>query len=163
MDIVSNCPLCEEHSLYVLREQSDGLTQCLYCGYVTSDKFINGKDTDVYVELPEEMKKMHKEHDKQVWIPAVMTLPMGIISPVWLDEEDRMLWSFSPLVDIPEEEKENYPDGDGGFYEQKYDKSKTELFGEFHKAMSELNDRFTPEPETEEFKKTELKLPKLRK
>ena len=85
MDIVSNCPLCEEHSLYVLREQTDGMTQCLYCGNVTSDKFIEGKDTDDYKNLPEEMKKMHKEHNNQVWIPAVMTLPMGIISPVWLN------------------------------------------------------------------------------
>ena len=43
MKIISNCSLCEEHSLHVIEHDETTLMQCLYCGYATSDKFVGDK------------------------------------------------------------------------------------------------------------------------
>ena len=38
--IVSNCPLCEEHSLHIVEEDGIGTQQCINCGYATTNKFM---------------------------------------------------------------------------------------------------------------------------
>ena len=38
MKIISNCPLCEEHSLHVIGEGGVQTQQCINCGYVTAEK-----------------------------------------------------------------------------------------------------------------------------
>ena len=45
-DIVSNCPLCEEHGLHVMGEDAVQILQCLNCGYVSSPKFMGTKNTN---------------------------------------------------------------------------------------------------------------------
>ena len=45
-DIVSNCILCEEHSLHIIGEVEYQMMQCLNCGYVTTSKFIGNKETN---------------------------------------------------------------------------------------------------------------------
>jgi len=154
MNIISNCPLCEEHALHVVGEH-DELMQCLYCGYVSSQKFIGTMaNNEEYNDLPEQMQKMAKEYNNRIWIPTVLTLPMGILNPILVEGE--MFWSFSPMIDIPEDEQKNYPDGNGGFYVRKYDPDHTKLFKEFNKALVELNNEYEP-------KEQKLKLPKLKK
>jgi len=129
--------------------------QCLYCGYVSSQKFIGTiEDNEEYKNLPEQMQKMVKEHNNRIWIPTVLTLPMGVLNPILV--EDDMFWSFAPMIDIPEDEQKDYPDGTGGFYTKKYDAEQTKLFKEFNIALAELNDEY-------ESKEAEIKLPKLKK
>jgi hypothetical protein len=154
MNIISNCPLCEEHALHVIGEK-DELMQCLYCGYVSSQKFIGTiNDNNEYKKLPEQMQKMAKEYNGRIWIPSVLTLPMGVLTPILV--EGDIFWSFAPMIDIPEDEQKNYPDGNGGFYVRRYDTKGTKLFKEFNKALVELNDEYTP-------KEKELTLPKLKR
>ena len=45
-DIVSNCFLCEEHSLHVIEQEGMKLMQCIHCGYSSSDKFLGTKEED---------------------------------------------------------------------------------------------------------------------
>ena len=33
MQIVSNCPLCEQHSLHIIGQEEAQMLQCLHCGY----------------------------------------------------------------------------------------------------------------------------------
>jgi hypothetical protein len=155
MDIVTNCCLCENRSLYVV---SADISQCMYCGYVTSDKFKGTiSENEEYKKLPEDMQKMAKENDGQIWIPSVMTLPFGMLSPIFLD--DNIFWSFSPMVEIPENERENYPDGKGGYYENRYDNTQTKLYKKFHIALESLNGKYESDDKSE----TKIKLPKLKK
>ena len=156
MDIITNCCLCENRSLYVI---GDNISQCMYCGYVTSDKF-NGTipDNEEYKKLPEDMQKMAKESDGNIWIPSVMTLPFGILSPILMD--DNIFWSFSPMIEIPEDERKNYPNDEGGFYKNRYDNTKTKLYKEFHVAIESLNEQYKSDNASQEKK---IKLPKLKK
>ena len=73
MKIISNCPLCEEHSLHILGEDKLETQQCINCGYATSDRFKGSKENnDMYKSLPEEMQSWSKEANDRIWIPTII-------------------------------------------------------------------------------------------
>ena len=43
MNIISNCKLCEKHSLHVIGEGEHSIQQCIWCGYVSSEKYKGTK------------------------------------------------------------------------------------------------------------------------
>ena len=140
MKIISNCPLCEEHSLHVIEEDGIGTQQCINCGYATTNKFIGTKeDNKTYKSLPEEMQSWSKEASDRIWIPSMFTLPFGTLYPTNVDGE--MKWGFAEMVDIPEEEQENYPDENGGYFKQRYDTDNQKVYDIFLDAMVEMNER----------------------
>ena len=158
MKIISNCPLCEENSLHVLEEDGIGTQQCINCGYATTDKFIGTReDNEVFKTLPEEMQSWAKEENGRIWIPSMITLPFGTLSPENIDGE--MKWAFAEMVDIPEEEQKNYPDNNGGFYKQMYDTDKAKKYDVFIEAMSEMNER----AKQKSIPESKIKLPKLKR
>ena len=140
MKIVSNCPLCDEHSLHVIEEDGIGTQQCINCGMATSNNFIGVKeDNEAYKTLSEEMQSWSKESNGRIWIPSMITLPFGTLYPVNIDGE--MKWGFAEMVDIPEEEQKNYPDENGGYFKQKYDTDNQKIYDVFLDAMVEMNKR----------------------
>tara|TARA_Y100001963_G_scaffold45257_1_gene63809 strand:+ start:1970 stop:2440 length:471 start_codon:yes stop_codon:yes gene_type:complete len=137
--IVSNCPLCEEHSLHVIGGGTMKTQQCISCGYATSDKF-NGtrEDNEMYKTLPEEMQSWSKEINGNIWIPSMITLPFGTLYPINIDGE--MKWAYAEMVDIPEEEQKNYPKENGtGNHTKRYDTDNQRIFDQFLYAMAEMN------------------------
>ena len=140
MKIVSNCPLCDEHSLHVIEEDGIGTQQCINCGMATSNNFIGVKeDNEAYKTLSEEMQGWAKESNDRIWIPSMMTLPFGTLYPI--NVEGEMKWAFAEMIDIPEEEQENYPDESGGYYKQMYDTINQKVYDEFIYAMAKMNER----------------------
>ena len=89
MKIVSNCPLCEEHSLHIIGENELQTQQCINCGYVTAEKYkINqGKvdENEEYKKLTKEMKNWSKVENGRIWVPPIMTLPLGMLYPFDVD------------------------------------------------------------------------------
>ena len=165
MKIISNCPLCEEHGLHVIEDSNiDKVMQCLNCGYVSSNKFIGTKkDNEEYQKLTDEMKEWCIENDNRLWLPTMLTLPVGTLYPKNIDNlvnhQVEMKWAWSPMVDIPEEERHNYPDDKGGFYNRRFDTDNVIIYDNFLDAMVEIRKIIKenkPEP-------TKLKLPKLKK
>ena len=159
MNIISNCPLCEEQSLHVVGDEGTMQTQqCINCGYATSDKFVGTKeDNEMYKTLPEEMQSWSKEANGRVWIPSMITLPFGTLYPINIDGE--MKWACAEMVDIPEEEQENYPDDRGGYFKQRYDTDNQKIFDIFLEAMAEMNER----AKQNSVPKSKIKLPKLKR
>ena len=161
--LISNCPLCGERALHVIQDIGKGLDnqQCIHCGYVTSNLFkLNKKskeDNEKYNTLTNEMKSWIKESNDRIWIPTIMTLPLGMLYPIDVEvvnEEDSkiadmqvtenvMKWAFAEMIQIPKEEQKNYPipDKDGEFYAQRYDTDNQKIYDEFIYALAELNDR----------------------
>ena len=139
-DIISNCFLCEEHSLHVVGVEEAQVMQCINCGYVTSTKYIGTKETnEEFQKLSKEMKRWSKEENDRIWIPTVLTLPVGMLYPV--DEDDKMKWAFAPMVEISEDEKDNYPNENGGFYEKRIDVENPKIYDEFFEGMIYLNEK----------------------
>ena len=160
-DIVSNCFLCGEHSLHVAGKEEAQIMQCINCGYVTSTKYLRTKDTnEEFQKLTDDMKRWSKEENNRIWIPTILTLPIGMLYPE--DVENKMKWSFAPMVNIPEDERKNFPveNQTDKFYEKKIDTDNSTTYDEFFEAMIEVNKKMK---EASELNDTKLKLPKLKK
>ena len=160
MKIISNCPLCEEQSLHVIGDEGTMETQqCINCGYATSTKFVGTKeDNEMYKTLPKEMQSWSKEVNVRVWIPSMITLPFGTLYPFNID--GKMKWACAEMVDIPEEEQNNYPREDGnGFHTKKYDTDNHKIFDTFLEAMGEMNEK----AKQNSIPESKIKLPKLKR
>ena len=157
-NLISNCPLCEEHGLHVMGKDKVEIQQCINCGYSSTEKFIGTKeDNEEYKKLNEEMQSWSKEANGRVWIPSMITLPFGTLYPINIDGE--MKWGYAEMVDIPEEERENYPDGNGGYFKQKYDTDNQTIYNIFLEAIAEMNERAKQNSVPE----SKIKLPKLKR
>jgi Zn ribbon nucleic-acid-binding protein len=140
MKIVSNCPLCEEHSLHILGEEEAQMMQCLSCGYVSTPKFIGKKETnEEYNNLTKEMKNWSQEFNGRIWIPTIMTLPIGMLYPND-DADGNMQWYFAEMIDILKEDQVNYPIGDtDNCYTQMYDVKNAIKYTTFFEGMLLVN------------------------
>ncbi len=145
--IISNCPLCDEHSLHVIGEEETEMMQCISCGYVSSSKFIGDKKNKEYKKLTDDMKKWSIKKNDRIWIPTIMTLPIGMLYPIDTEEvigdgtQIIMKWAFAPMVEITEEEKEKYPNPDGGFYERRIDTDNPTIYDKFVNGMIFVNEK----------------------
>ena len=139
MNIVSNCSLCNEKTLHIIGEGETEMMQCIHCGYVSSTKYIGTKETnEEFQKLGEDMKKWAKEENGRIWIPTVLTLPVGMLYPI--DDEDKMKWSFAPMVEISQDEKEKYKNSEGGYYEKRIDVENPKIYDEFFEVMLYVNE-----------------------
>ena len=165
--IISNCPLCEEHSLHLSNDKELSFMQCVNCGYVSSDNFLGTReDNEEYKKLDELLQKWVKETEGRLWIPIQMTLPFGMIYPALVDNE--MKWVFAEMIEIPEEEQKNYPipNQEGKFYTQKYETENPKMYDKYAFALQAVQEKLQSETQKAVDKKggiTTLKLPKLKK
>ena len=137
-DLISNCPLCEERALHVAGTEEAQVMQCINCGYTTSTKFTGTKETnEQFQKLGEDMKNWAVEKIGKVWIPSIITLPIGMLYPINVKKE--MKWAFAPMVEIPEEERKNFPNEQGGFYERKIDTDNAVVYDLFIEGMTTIN------------------------
>ena len=175
-DLVSNCPLCEEHSLHIIGENELQTQQCIACGYVTAEKYQideNGMENHKeYKKLTDDMKKWAKVENDKLWIPTLMTLPIGMIYPQDIDNlvahASEMKWLFAEMKDIPESEKENYPvEGEEGkFYERRIDTDNPKIYDTFLEAMNYVNQKIktlSDKVPADNKPKPGIRLPKLKK
>jgi hypothetical protein len=137
--VVLECTLCGKRALSIVDNKS-GYVQCLHCGYSSADKFKGDEKNPEYISLSDDMKTMSIIEEGKIWIPSVLTLPFGMINPILVENE--MFWSFSPMVDIPKDERKNYPDENGSYYERRYDTEKTILYKYFFDCIKEINQRY---------------------
>ena len=164
--IVSNCPLCQEHSLHLSSDVELNFMQCINCGYVSSDKFKGTKeDNEEYKKLDELLQSWVKETEGRLWIPIQMTLPFGMVYPALVDDE--MKWVFAEMIDIPKEEQKNYPiEGqEGKFYTRKYETEEPKFYDDYASVLRDVQDIVQKETQKaiEKDGVKKVTLPKLKK
>ena len=165
-DIIGNCPLCEERALHVAGTEETQVMQCINCGYTTSTKFNGTKETnEEFQKLGIDMKNWAVEKNGKVWIPSIITLPIGMLYPLNIKKE--LKWAFAPMVEIPEDERKDFPNEQGGFYERKIDTDNAVIYDIFLQGISYVNELLKNESKKlkneSDKKAAELKLPKLKK
>ena len=139
-DLISNCFLCGEHSLHVAGTEEAQVMQCINCGYTTSTKFTGTKETnEEFQKLGEDMKNWAIEKNGKIWIPSIITLPIGMLYPT-NDEDGKMKWNFAPMVEITEEERREFPNPNGGYYEKRIDTDNPIIYDKFIEGMTYIND-----------------------
>ena len=137
-DLISNCFLCGEKALHVAGTEEAQVMQCINCGYTTTSKFIGTKETnEEFQKLGEDMKNWAVEENGKIWIPSIITLPIGMLYPINIENE--LKWAFAPMVEIPEGERKNFPNEQGGFYDKKVDTEKSKIFNKFIQGMTLVN------------------------
>ena len=138
-DLTSNCFLCGEKALHVAGTEEAQVMQCINCGYTTSTKFKGIKaDNEDFQKLGEDMKNWAKEENGHIWIPSIITLPIGMLYPINVKKE--LKWAFAPMVEIPEDERENFPNQQGGFYDKKIDTDMAVIYNLFLEGMTQINE-----------------------
>ena len=159
MNIISNCPLCEEKALHIIGEKDSKIQQCIACGYVTNSSYKGEKDkSDSWKSLTDDMKSWTKEALGYIWIPSIMTLPDYMLYP--FNDDDTMKWGLAEMKDIPKEEQKDYPipTQEGKFYERKYDTDDALVYEKFYEALSFINQK--AKQKSSDIK--EIKLPKIK-
>ena len=138
-DLISNCFLCEEKALHVAGTEESQVMQCINCGYTTTTKFTGTKETnEEFQKFGEDMQKWAVESNGKIWIPSIITLPIGMLYPVNIKKE--LKWAFAPMVEIPEEERKNFPNEQGGFYDKKIDTNNSIIYDLFLEGISYVNE-----------------------
>tara|TARA_R100001463_G_scaffold3592_10_gene14465 strand:- start:2994 stop:3440 length:447 start_codon:yes stop_codon:yes gene_type:complete len=138
-DLISNCFLCEERALHIAGTEEAQVMQCINCGYTTSTKFTGTKETnEEFQKLGEDMKNWAVEKNGKIWIPSIITLPVGMLYPI-NDKDGKIKWSFAPMVEITEEEKKEFPNPSGGYYEKRIDTDNPTIYNEFIEGMTYIN------------------------
>jgi len=138
-DLISNCFLCGEKALHVAGTEEAQVMQCINCGYTTSTKFTGKKETNEHFQkLGEDMKNWAIEKNGKIWIPSIITLPIGMLYPINVKKE--LKWSFASMVEIPEEDRKDFPNPQGGFYDKKVDTDNGKLYNTFIEGMSVVNE-----------------------
>ena len=138
-DLISNCFLCGEKSLHVAGTEEALVMQCINCGYTTSTKFRGIKaDNEEFQKLGEDMKNWSKEENGFIWIPTIIALPVGMLYPI--NSKGEMKWSLAPMVEIPEDERKDFPNEQGGFYDKKIDTENAVIYDLFFQGMVKVNE-----------------------
>ena len=138
-DLISNCFLCGEKALHVAGTEEAQVMQCINCGYTTSTKFKGIKETNEHFQkLGEDMKNWAKEENGHIWIPSIITLPIGMLYPMNIKEE--LKWAFAPMVEIPEDDRKDFPNSQGGFYDKKIDTDNAIVYNLFIEGMTNINE-----------------------
>jgi hypothetical protein len=137
-DLISNCFLCEEKALHVAGTEEAQVMQCINCGYTTTTKFTGTKETnEEFQKLSEDMQSWAVEKNGKIWIPSIITLPIGMLYPINVEKE--LKWAFAPMVEISKKEKRNFPNPNGGYYEKRIDTDNPKVYDKFLLGMSYLN------------------------
>jgi len=139
-DLISNCFLCDEKALHVAGTEEAQVMQCINCGYTTSTRFKGTKETnEEFQKLGEDMKNWAKEENGYIWIPSIITLPIGMLYPI-NNKSKELKWAFAPMVEIPEEERKDFPNEQGGFYDKKIDTDNAIVYDLFIEGMTKVNE-----------------------
>ncbi len=163
--IVINCPLCNQKTLDVMKQDDKEIMQCFGCGYSTNSDMPDTLENAT--EMNDQLKSHAKEKNNKVWIPSMFQLDWGMIYPV--ADTNSLMWGFSEMIDIPSEEQKNYPDGRGGYYTKRYDNENETRFKDFETVLQWVkkeNEKKLEELESQKNqgpKKVELNLPKIDK
>jgi len=151
-DLVSNCFLCEEKALHIAGTEEAQVMQCINCGYTTSTKFTGTKETNEHFQkLGEDMKNWAVESNGKIWIPSIITLPIGMLYPINKKVLDgvgevgdgikkELKWAFAPMVEIPEDDRKDFPNEQGGFYDKKIDTDNAVVYDLFLEGMTKINE-----------------------
>ncbi len=110
-----DCPHCGSNACYEQQISEQVATNfCFGCGFTTSTVMVEGSKlvADSLENSPELYKDlMFIDQDRKVWFPSTVTLPEK--GMVFLDGTSKDTWQWSAVnaIEITDEEKSKYPQG----------------------------------------------------
>lgn len=133
------CPICNNET--ALEESQDNVTSwlCTSCGYTSNSLFT--EDSNEFENTPKGILSLKKfDEERNIWwIPTVINIPSrGIIFPEKIGR--KIIWNHVPIVEIPEEERHNYPiaNTNNQYHTRKLEPVHAKKFTEFSEALTEI-------------------------
>ena len=135
MELRTRCPLCKDlhNNCFVEKTEIEGKPfesyMCFKCG-MTSNSYLafDSEKLEEYTKSHSRLMNDLKLIDEKrgiVWFPSVINMgEKGIIYPD--GKQNDWYWHYAKVVEIPEDERENY---DG--HERRLDVENSEKFGQF--------------------------------
>lgn len=124
------CPHCGGNACYEQQINEEVTTHfCFGCGFTSSTLMeVDSKLVKETLENSPELYKdlLYTDDSGKIWLPATITLPgKGM---VFLDgtSKDNWMWSAVKAIEITEEEKANFPQGQT----HKMDMKNAQMFGQ---------------------------------
>ncbi len=109
------CPHCGGNACYEQQVQENLQTYfCFGCGFTTSTVMVEGSKPvlDAIETAPELYKDlMYKDEKGLIWFPSTVSIPEKGMVFVDGTSQDNWRWAAAKAVEIPEEEKANFPQG----------------------------------------------------
>jgi len=144
-DEIIDCPKSGGEICYrvqVTNEVSNYMS--LSCGFITNTLMKEGEE--LYEQSIETVPELYKDlawtdpETGMVWLPNTINVEdVGMVFPYGTNK-DNWTWAAVKVVKIPEEERKNFPNEQGGFYEKKVDTDNTILYDLFLEGMSYVNE-----------------------
>ena len=127
MEKVIDCPVCyNTDNCFEEVQETFSSYLCFACGFMSDSRYEIGS-----INIIENLKKSPKlvvesqfedKHRNIVWFPSVINMgKLGMIFPE--GTKDDYVWKHAKIVDIPEDERENYDN-----HSQKLDVENAETF-----------------------------------
>lgn len=121
IDVTEKSPFTGKKSVVV--EQTNGIETriCMDTGFTTNSEYTVGssKIKEFEASTAELIRALRYEDTalKQYWYPTTVMFSTGIIYPI--GSEENWEWSYAPIVDLSEEEKNDFPvpGKEGEYYE----------------------------------------------
>ena len=57
-----------------------------------------------------------------------------------INVKKELKWAFAPMVEIPEKDRKNFPNEQGGFYDKKIDTDSAVVYDLFLEGMTKVNE-----------------------
>lgn len=137
------CAVCGENTALEESESNIISWMCVNCGYTSNTLYKKNSITfrKVISTSPKLINELKVFDNKRFiyWIPTVINMPSrGLIFPE--GSKSQIIWTYIPIVDIPEDEQKNYPiaNQNNKFYKQKLDPTKSKKFTRFYDALLEM-------------------------
>ena len=124
---------------------SDDHYLCMTTGYMSTSHFkVGSVQLESELEKSPELVKALQQFDSErdiVWIPTILNIPeKGMIYPE--GTIGNWKWCYASIVEISEEEQENYPvpDKEGEYYTSKLDVENSQKFNnnKFYEACTAM-------------------------
>ena len=149
-DKLVDCKCCKSNACYESEfTTEDGKINtwlCMTCGFTTNTTMTKDSETlKQTLELTADMiRDLKQDHDGLSWFPTAITMSdKGMVFPEPLKNKKKDWgWTVVKAIDIPEGEKEKYPDptNPGTFYKRRMDMKNLKRFDKlaFMDAAEEL-------------------------
>ena len=135
MESRTNCPLCKElhNNCFLEQTELDGEPfesyMCFGCGMTTNSYFsLESEKLEVMVENNTQLMNDLKIIDEErglIWFPSVVNMgERGLIYPD--GQVNDWYWYYAKIVDVPEEERDQYEGHD-----KRLDLENPQKFGQF--------------------------------
>ena len=138
-----DCAVCGENT--ALQEAENDITSwmCVSCGYTSNTLYKKNSQQirKVFSTSPKLINEL-KFYDKKrhiYWILTVINMPSrGIIFPE--GTKTQLIWTYIPIVDIPEAEQINYPIDQQAkkHHTRKLEPTQAKKFTRFYDALKEM-------------------------